>query len=113
MYIMSRDGKIFFTEQTTPTQLLSFQVYPAYLSKENEVWYDINSFSLIQTVDIVFTTSSIDVVKKLLLEIPDLLKDKVMDEIDDISNDFNEQIINEELDRDYLNSTYNDPDYYI
>ena len=113
MYIMSIDGKIWFTEQITPTQLHTYEVNPIYLSKENEIWRDINHFSQIQINDIVFTTSNETIIKKLLLENPDLIKDKDIIEIAEECEDFNDRIINEQLDKDYLNNTLNDPDYYI
>ncbi len=113
MYIMSIDGKIWFTEQITPTQLHTYEVNPIYLSKENEIWRDINHFSQIQINDIIFTTSNETIIKKLLLENVDLIKDKDMVEIEDDSDEFNEHIVNDELDKNYFNSIHNDPDYYI
>lgn len=113
MYIMSSDGKIWFTEQIASTELLTYGVNPVYLSKEGVVWCDDNSFIQIQTTDIVFTTSNKDIVEKLLLENVDLIKDKDIIETVEEYEDFNGHVSNEQLDKDYLNSTFNDPDYYI
>lgn len=113
MYIMSSDGKIWFTEQIVPTESLTYGVNPVYLSKEGVVWCDDNSFIQIQTTDIVFTTANKTIVKKLLSENVDLIKDKDIEETVEEYEDFIGHVLNEQLGKDYLNSTLDDPDYYI
>jgi len=103
MYMVTKDNVVCVLIKNNALEQ-TVEVSQAYLSKEWEVVSDSNNTFIINSSDIVFSTTNLNLIKNSLIELK---------EVDFCLNEQDQEFNNEVLDNEYSNDISDDPDYYI